>query len=29
MAAFATALGRFTRDIETVLGHHDNLEAAR
>ncbi|MFG1780446.1 MarR family winged helix-turn-helix transcriptional regulator [Micromonospora sp. NPDC049051] len=29
VAAFATAIGRFTRDIETALGHHDNLEAAR
>ncbi|MGK5676799.1 MarR family winged helix-turn-helix transcriptional regulator [Micromonospora sp. URMC 106] len=29
MAALSTAIGRFTRDIETALGHHDNLEAAR
>ncbi|MEU4778031.1 MarR family transcriptional regulator [Micromonospora sp. NPDC023633] len=29
VAALAAALGRFTRDIETALGHHDNLEAAR
>lgn len=29
IAALSGALGRFTRDIETALGHHDNLEAAR
>ncbi|MGN9767391.1 MarR family winged helix-turn-helix transcriptional regulator [Micromonospora sp. SD12] len=29
VAAFAAALGRFTRDVETALGHHNNLEAAR
>lgn len=29
IAALSEALGRFTRDVETALGHHDNLEAAR
>ncbi|MEH0971857.1 MarR family transcriptional regulator [Micromonospora sp. CPCC 205546] len=29
VAAFATAIGRFTRDIETALGHHETQEAAR
>lgn len=29
VAALCSALGRFTRDIEHILGHHDTLEAAR
>ncbi|OKI60530.1 hypothetical protein A6A27_29720 [Micromonospora sp. CB01531] len=29
VAALSAALGRFTRDIEVALAHHDNLEDAR
>ncbi|WP_229402268.1 MarR family winged helix-turn-helix transcriptional regulator [Micromonospora okii] len=29
VAALCAALGRFTRDVEVALAHHDNLEAAR
>ncbi|MFG2052586.1 MarR family winged helix-turn-helix transcriptional regulator [Micromonospora sp. NPDC048930] len=29
VAALAAALGRFTRDLEVALAHHDNLEDAR
>ncbi|SCG72993.1 MarR family winged helix-turn-helix transcriptional regulator [Micromonospora inositola] len=29
VTALSAALGRFTRDLEVALAHHDNLEAAR
>lgn len=29
VAALSAALGRFTRDLEVALAHHDNLEDAR
>ncbi|MEU8264052.1 MarR family transcriptional regulator [Micromonospora sp. NPDC048999] len=29
VAALSTALGRFTRDLEVALAHHDNQEDAR
>ncbi|MEV0429186.1 MarR family transcriptional regulator [Micromonospora sp. NPDC050495] len=29
VTAFSVALGRFTRDLEVALAHHDNLEDAR